>query len=107
MKNYVENVLSLIKNNVKIKNYSLENVGPFSFIGLNFNDEYKLSVEKNIIGDVSFWKKTIRDFEFFIYHIDNDKTIQISKEDFKQICNELKNIDTDTVNNFLSYSFCK
>ena len=105
-KNYINNILSLI-NNKRIKDSSLLTVGHFSFIGLNFDDKYKLRVEKNIIGQVSFWKKTIIDYEFFIHNIDNDKTVQISKDSFKIICNNLKNIDTDTVNNFLSYSFCK
>jgi len=106
-KNYVECVLSLIKNNVKIKDCSCITAGPFSSIGLNFDNKYQLRIEKNIISSGSFWKKSVRDYEFFIYNINDDKTIQISKDDFKLICNELKNIDTDTVNKFLSYSFCK
>jgi len=74
---------------------------------LNFNEEYTLRVEKNIIGKVSFWKKTVKKLEFFIKNIDTDTTTQISKDEFKLICDELKNIDTDTVNSFLNRSFCK
>ncbi len=79
----------------------METVGPFSFIGLNFGEKYTLRIEKNIIGGVSFWKKTKKEYEFFIKNLTDDKTKQISKDDFKLIYNELKNIDTDTVNYFL------
>ncbi len=106
---YLYNVLSLLKSNVKIEDYSMF-AGPFSFEGLKINNKYKLTVEKNIKTDETdnsllgkvFGKRTIRFNEYFIKNIEDDRTIQITETDFNVLCIELKNIDTDSVKYFLN-----
>ena len=44
---------------------------------------------------------------YSIYDIKKDKTIDVNYDDYKKIIDELKKIDTDSVEHFLSYKVNK
>jgi hypothetical protein len=96
---YMKDVLNIIETQpLNVKFYDFY-AGPFSLLGLNFPD-YELRIERNIVVPSTFWKKGKSEFQFFLKILSLDKTLQITTDDFKEICKKLEDVDTDSVEYF-------
>lgn len=84
----------------KVKDNSNLLIGPLSYIGVLIDDSFILRIEKEIVGDVSFWKKTKYRWNFTLKDIQKDKTTEISEKDFKELLTKIKKLDTDSSNYF-------
>ena len=80
---------------------NFEIAGPFSHIGLKFDDAFKIGIEKNYIEIKNkYWFNTQKRINIFtLYDIKKDKTFDLTKDDFIYILDKYKR-DTDTYNNF-------
>jgi len=101
----IKRVLTSIKNNKKIEDDSFLIAGPFSYIGLVFDNKISLKIKQYVRTiKVKFWfDKYEKYWGYSLKDIKKDKTIEITETQYIKILSKLKNIDTDTVSHFLNY----
>ena len=86
----------------KINDDSFDIVGPFSHIGLKFDDIFNIKIEKDYLEIKNkYWFNSQKRINVFsLYDIQKDKSFDLTKDEFIYILDKYKR-DTDTYNDFI------